>query len=59
MSAKVKDIFSMLKGTELPLSIIEKYFLDDYDGSIVPNGYTVIREDIPTDLIMLRQICRL
>ena len=49
----------MLKETELPLSIIEKYFLDDYDGSIIPNGYTVIREDIPTDFIMLRQICRL
>ena len=50
MRVKVKDIFSMLKETELPLSTIEKWFIEDYEGKTIPDGYDFIRETIPVNL---------
>ncbi|MBR1477045.1 MAG: hypothetical protein IJ608_03680 [Lachnospiraceae bacterium] len=47
---KVKDIFSMLRETELPVSTIEKWFLEDYEGKTIPEGYVFIREAIPENL---------
>ena len=57
MSAKVKDIFSMLKEEKLPLRKIEKVFLDDYEGKAIPKGYAVIRDTFPANLGENQVLC--
>lgn len=58
MTAKlIKDIFSCLKESELPLCMIEKLFLDDYSGKQIPEGYTIIRESMPVKLDENQKSC--
>ena len=57
MSAKVKDIFSMLKEEELPIRKIERIFLDDCEGKAIPEGYAVIRDAFPTKLDESQALC--
>ena len=57
MSAKVKDIFSMLKEEKLPLRKIEKIFLDDCEGKVIPEGYAVIRDTLPATLDENQALC--
>lgn len=42
---------------ELPLSTIEKWFLDDYGGKTIPDGYAFIRGTIPVNLDQNQSLC--
>ena len=57
MSAKIEDIFSMLREEELPLRKIEEFFLDDYEGKVIPKGYAVIRDTFPANLGENQVLC--
>lgn len=56
-TVKVRDIFSMLKESELPLRTIEKWFIEDYEGKTIRNGDAFIRETIPVNLDQNQSLC--
>ena len=56
-ASMIKDIFSMLKESELPLSTIEKFFIDDCNGKRISIGYTIVRDSMAVKLDQNQESC--